>query len=109
MKLKGADVLLSEREAQVARLLCAGLGNAEVAGELKISENTASVHIRNMLRGLGLQTRAQLAIWCLQHPEAILLRDWSDYRAHPLDCECLTLPYCAWRRLQGVVLPLLAA
>jgi DNA-binding NarL/FixJ family response regulator len=52
---------LTAREAEVLALVARGLTNAEIAGELFISTKTASVHVSNILRKLGLKSRIQAA------------------------------------------------
>ncbi|HEU5476106.1 MAG TPA: AAA family ATPase [Actinophytocola sp.] len=52
---------LTAREAEVLELVGRGLTNAEIATELFISTKTASVHVSNILRKLGLKSRIQAA------------------------------------------------
>jgi DNA-binding CsgD family transcriptional regulator len=52
---------LTERELLVLRLLVAGRSNGEIGAELFISRKTASVHVSNILRRLGVSTRVQAA------------------------------------------------
>jgi ATP/maltotriose-dependent transcriptional regulator MalT len=52
---------LTERELLVLRLLVAGRSNGEIGTELFISRKTASVHVSNILRKLGVSTRVQAA------------------------------------------------
>jgi DNA-binding CsgD family transcriptional regulator len=52
---------LTAREAEVLALVGRGLTNAEIAAELFISTKTASVHVSNILRKLGLKSRIQAA------------------------------------------------
>jgi DNA-binding CsgD family transcriptional regulator/tetratricopeptide (TPR) repeat protein len=52
---------LTQRELEVIRLLSDGLSNAEIARTLFISEKTASVHVSNILRKLGVTSRVQAA------------------------------------------------
>jgi DNA-binding NarL/FixJ family response regulator len=52
---------LTERELLVLRLLAAGRSNREIGAELFISGKTASVHVSNILRKLGVSTRVQAA------------------------------------------------
>jgi len=52
---------LTPREREVLALLGDGLSNAEIARTLYISEKTASVHVSNILRKLGVTSRLQAA------------------------------------------------
>jgi DNA-binding CsgD family transcriptional regulator/tetratricopeptide (TPR) repeat protein len=52
---------LTEREVLVLRLLVAGRSNGEIGADLFISRKTASVHVSNILRKLGVSNRAQAA------------------------------------------------
>ena len=54
-----ASVLRQERA--VARLVCAGKSNREVAAELIISVKTVGYHLGNTYAKLGVNTRTQLA------------------------------------------------
>jgi DNA-binding CsgD family transcriptional regulator len=52
---------LTGRELLVLRLLAAGYSNGQIGAELFISRKTASVHVSNILRKLGVSTRVQAA------------------------------------------------
>jgi DNA-binding CsgD family transcriptional regulator len=52
---------LTSRELSVLRLLAAGRTNAEIGADLFISPKTASVHVSNILRKLGVSGRVQAA------------------------------------------------
>lgn len=49
---------LSEREAEVLRLVAAGLTNAQVAGHLFVSPRTINGHLTNIYAKLGVEGRA---------------------------------------------------
>jgi DNA-binding NarL/FixJ family response regulator len=53
---------LSERELGVLRLMAAGLGNTEIAGQLYISENTVKNHVSSILNKLDVDNRVQAAV-----------------------------------------------
>ena len=52
---------LSDREREVVGLIAAGAGNREIAERLVISQFTVKRHVQNILRKLGLHTRAEAA------------------------------------------------
>ncbi len=58
---------LTPREREVAALVARGLSNRAIARELVITEATAERHIGNVFAKLGLASRAQLAVWALEH------------------------------------------
>ena len=52
---------LTSREAEVLALVAAGRTNREIGAELYVSEKTASVHVSNILRKLGVSSRVDAA------------------------------------------------
>lgn len=54
--------ILTNRERQVAGLLCQGFSNAEIGRALWIEESTAKVHVQHILRKLGVRSRTEAAI-----------------------------------------------
>jgi DNA-binding CsgD family transcriptional regulator/pimeloyl-ACP methyl ester carboxylesterase len=58
---------LSEREAEVLRLLAAGKSNRQIADELFISLNTVSHHLRNIFVKTGTVNRTEAASFAHQH------------------------------------------
>jgi DNA-binding NarL/FixJ family response regulator len=56
----------SERETEILKLLARGATNKEIAETLFITENTAKVHIKNILEKLGLRNRQQAAAYAVQ-------------------------------------------
>jgi pimeloyl-ACP methyl ester carboxylesterase/DNA-binding CsgD family transcriptional regulator len=57
-----AFAALSVREREVLSLLTEGLGNAEIAGRLGLSEKTVRNHVSNVFDKLGVWTRAQAIV-----------------------------------------------
>jgi len=58
---------LTEREREVVGLIALGHTNAEVASKLHISEKTVETHRAHIFEKLGLETRADLVRFALEH------------------------------------------
>ena len=56
---------LSPREREVLTLIAEGLGNAEIAERLSISEKTVRNHVSNLFDKLGVWTRAQAIVFAI--------------------------------------------
>ena len=59
-KVKKTAVELSEREAEVLRLIASGYSNKEIAGRLSLSVKTVEAHKANAMRKLGLGGRIDI-------------------------------------------------
>ncbi|MCC6222759.1 MAG: hypothetical protein IT201_04620 [Thermoleophilia bacterium] len=58
----GVAQLLTGREREVLELLARGLSNREISRQLFIELSTTKVHVHNILRKLGAETRLQAAL-----------------------------------------------
>src|SRR5687768_6382215 len=56
---------LSPREREVLTLITEGLGNAQIAARLSISEKTVRNHVSNLFDKLGVWTRAQAIVFAI--------------------------------------------
>jgi non-specific serine/threonine protein kinase len=67
---------LTPREREVAGLVARGLSNHQIASELHLSERTIENHVSNILRKLGLASRAQVATWATE--QRLLVKSNTD-------------------------------
>jgi DNA-binding CsgD family transcriptional regulator len=58
---------LTQREAEVLRLLAAGRTNRQLAGELHLSEKTVARHVSNIFTKIGVRSRAAATAWAFEH------------------------------------------
>jgi ATP/maltotriose-dependent transcriptional regulator MalT len=65
---------LSTREKEVAVLLAQGLTNRQIADVLVVARSTVDRHVVNILRKLDLTSRAQVAVWAVEHRLEPVLR-----------------------------------
>ncbi len=60
-----SDADLTDQENRVLACICEGAGNKIIARKLEISDSTVRVHVRSILRKLGLQNRTQAALYAV--------------------------------------------
>ncbi|WP_375692094.1 LuxR C-terminal-related transcriptional regulator [Pseudooceanicola sp. LIPI14-2-Ac024] len=63
----GLEELFTARQLEVARALQRGAANKTIAYELNLCESTVKVHIRNIMRKLGVTNRTQAAYRLTEH------------------------------------------
>ena len=57
----GGEPEFTQREREVTELLASGMTNAEIGRRMFVSESTAKFHVRNVMRKLGVHSRAEVA------------------------------------------------
>lgn len=58
---------LTDREAEIIKLVATGKSNKQIACELSVAVKTVKFHVSNMLSKLGLYNRVELMGWALHH------------------------------------------
>ncbi len=58
---------LTSREREIIKLIAKGLSNKLIARELDISDGTVKVHVKHLLKKLGLRSRVEAAVWMVNH------------------------------------------
>ena len=58
---------LTERQAEVLRLVAAGLSNLDIASRLVVSERTVEHHVANIYRKIGVRNRADATSYAHRH------------------------------------------
>jgi DNA-binding NarL/FixJ family response regulator len=61
---------LTAREAEIARLVAAGLSNKQIAREARIAEETVKIHLHKAYKKLGIANRSTLAVMVSSDPGA---------------------------------------
>ncbi len=57
---------LTDREREILDLIANGMSNKLIAQTLTISEGTVKVHVKHLLKKLGLHSRVEAAVWALK-------------------------------------------
>lgn len=58
---------LTDREQQILKLIANGLSNKMIARHFDIVESTVKVHVKHLLKKLGLRSRVEAAIWAIEN------------------------------------------
>ncbi len=77
---KGIE-LLSKREGEVVRLVSDGLTNRGISVQLGLSEHTIRNYLFKIFEKLGVSTRVELVLYCLQEKQSRPLNSRSDGQA----------------------------
>jgi two-component system nitrate/nitrite response regulator NarL len=56
---------LSDREMQILGRLLNGAQNKQIARDLEIADGTVKLHVKSVLKEIGVQNRTQAALWAL--------------------------------------------
>ncbi|MEH8021078.1 two-component system response regulator NarL [Rheinheimera metallidurans] len=54
---------LTNREYEILSFIAKGMSNKLIARELNISDGTVKVHVKHLLKKLGLRSRVEAAVW----------------------------------------------
>ncbi|MFO8004050.1 two-component system response regulator NarL [Thioalkalivibrio sp.] len=60
---------LTPREREVLDLIASGLNNKMIARKLELSEGTVKVHVKHLLKKLGLRSRLEAALWAVERQQ----------------------------------------
>lgn len=58
---------LTDQETRILERIAAGQSNKVIGRELDIAEGTVKVHVKHILRKLGLRSRVEAAVWAVEH------------------------------------------
>jgi DNA-binding NarL/FixJ family response regulator len=68
---------LSPREMEILQFVTHGLSNKEIAGRLRISQQTVKNHMTSILKKLNVQDRTQAAVTALRHGWVRIEDSWD--------------------------------
>lgn len=58
---------LTAREVEILECIAKGMSNKVIARELDISDGTVKVHVKHLLKKLGLRSRVEAAVWMVNY------------------------------------------
>jgi len=64
---KQCDLNITQREAEVLKLICEGYSNSEIANDLNISDRTVEGHRANLLNKTECRNTASLAVFAIKY------------------------------------------
>jgi DNA-binding CsgD family transcriptional regulator len=65
-QFNNSEPQLTGRQQAILRCICRGYSNKTIARTLDIAEATVKIHVKVILRKIGLKNRTQAAIWAIQ-------------------------------------------
>lgn len=65
--LRQAAEVLSRREAEIVKMVAAGMRNKEIASKLFIGEGTVKTHLHAIYKKLGVHGRVELTLYAREH------------------------------------------
>lgn len=65
--LRQAAEVLSRREAEIVKMVAAGMRNKEIANKLFIGEGTVKTHLHAIYKKLGVHGRVELTLYAREH------------------------------------------
>ena len=69
---------ITPRELEIAKLICLGLTNEEIATHLKISSGTVKVHIRNLYRKTWVENKILMLLRFIEDASILFLPQETD-------------------------------
>ncbi|MES9938031.1 MAG: LuxR C-terminal-related transcriptional regulator, partial [Sedimenticola sp.] len=67
VKKSPAECDFTDREREILGLIAKGMSNKLIARELDISDGTVKVHVKHLLKKMGLHSRVEAAVWALKN------------------------------------------
>ncbi|MGP8305497.1 two-component system response regulator NarL [Vibrio sp. YIC-376] len=58
---------LTSRELEILSLISKGMSNKLIAHELKITDSTVKVHVKNLLKKINVSSRLEAAVWMIEN------------------------------------------
>ena len=58
---------LTRREKEILKMIAEGLSNKMIVRQLNIVEATVKVHVKHLLKKLGLRSRVEAAVWAVEN------------------------------------------
>ncbi len=58
---------LTRREKEILKMIAEGLSNKMIGRQLNIVEATVKVHVKHLLKKLGLRSRVEAAVWAVEN------------------------------------------